>query len=62
MTINEITQRLNSKMMQDGERVQFVTVLYGQIMEMNLDDLKIPVLIERWFVFIYDKKFFLNVN
>ncbi|KAG8037405.1 hypothetical protein G9C98_005615 [Cotesia typhae] len=47
MTINEITQRLNSKMMQDGERVQFVTVLYGQIMEMNLDDLKIPVLIER---------------
>lgn len=48
MTIREITQRLNSKKIDEGERLQFVTILYASVAEMNMENAA-NTIITRWF-------------
>lgn len=51
MTIKDITERLNKKT-PGGERVQFVTILYATVTEVNMENSQSDVLITRWYVII----------
>ncbi|XP_034949575.1 meiosis-specific with OB domain-containing protein isoform X2 [Chelonus insularis] len=47
MTIMEISQRLHQKKPDNVDRIQFSTILYAQVTDMELDNPNIPIIITR---------------
>lgn len=51
MTVQEITQKLNSQASaENSDRIQLFVIVYGKITEINLDSKDANLLITKWLV------------